>query len=293
MANLVRSISQNGGIVVCALDSTNIVREAERIHKPSAVVTAALGRLLTGASLMGSWLKSDEDSLTLRINGGGPVGTLVAVSDGEGNVRGYADHAVIEELPHRPDGKLNVGAAVGHDGTLAVIRDMGLKEPYIGQVPLVSGEIAEDITSYYAASEQTPTVCSLGVLVNKDLSVRQAGGFLLQLLPGATEAEITKIEANIASIPPITELLEQGGSPYDIANMALAGFSPEILEERQVEYRCYCSREKTESILISLGQEELEKMALEDPIAKVECHFCGKTYEVKIEDLLREIYSQI
>lgn len=289
MANFVRAISQNGGIVVCALDSTNIVREAERIHKPSAVVTAALGRLLTGASLMASWLKSSNDSMTLRINGGGPAGTIVAVSDGEGNVRGYADNPVIEDIPLREDGKLNVGAAVGKDGILAVIKDMGLKEPYIGQVPLVSGEIAEDITSYYAASEQTPTVCSLGVLVDKDLSCRRAGGFLLQLLPGATEAEITKIEANIASIPPITELLEQGGSPHDMANMALAGFSPEILEERQVEYRCHCSRKKTEGILISLGREELEKMQAEDPVARVECHFCGKTYEIKIEDLLQEM----
>ena len=289
MANQVRAISQNGGIVVCAMDSTCIVQEMECIHSTSATVSAALGRLLTGASLMGSWLKNTEDSLTLRVNGGGPAGTLLAVCDGNGNVRGYAGNPVVEDAIRTEDGKLDVGAVTGHNGTLSVIRDLGLKEPYIGQVPLVSGEIAEDITSYYATSEQTPTVCALGVLVNKDLSIRKAGGFLLQLLPGATEEEITAIEKNIKVMPTVTELLENGGTVYDMVQLALEGFSPDIMEERDVKYRCHCSMEKVERILISLGREEMKKMQEENDTTTVECHFCDKVYTVKLGDLLTEM----
>lgn len=289
MSNMVRAISENGGVVVCAVDSTNIVQEMERVHKPSAVVSAALGRLLTGASLMGSWLKSSDDSITLRINGGGPTGTLLAVSDGEGNVRGYVDHPIVEDLPERPDGKLNVGAAVGTDGNLSVVRDLGLKEPYIGQVPLVSGEIAEDITAYYATSEQTPSVCALGVLVNKDLSIKRAGGYILQLLPGATDEEITLIEKNIAKMDSVTDMLEKGISVEELALMPLEGFNPNVLDERDVEYKCYCSEEKTEKILISLGKDELQTMHEEYPIAQVECHFCDKAYKIEIENILKEI----
>lgn len=289
MGNFIRAISENGGIVVCALDSTNMVQEMENIHKTSAVVTAGLGRLLTGASLMGSWLKDAQDSLTLRVNGGGPAGTLVAVCDYNGNVRGYAEHPIVEGLPLTPAGKLDVGAAVGKNGSLTVIRDMGLKEPYIGTIPLVSGEIAEDITSYYANSEQTPTVCALGVLVNKDLSVRKAGGFLLQLLPGATDDEITQIENNIAQIPPVSELFENGGTPLELVNMCLRGFAPQILEEKEVEYRCNCSREKIEKTLITLGRPELEKLQKEDANLTVECHYCDKKYTVSVRDLLEKL----
>lgn len=206
MSRLIRAISENGGVLFCAVDSTDIVREAERIHKTSAVTSAALGRLLTAASMMGVMLKSEKDSLTLRIKGGGPSGTVLAVSDGAGNVRGYVEQPVVE-LPPRADGKLDVGGAVGRDGTLSVVKDLGMKEPYVGQVPLVSGEIAEDITAYYAVSEQTPTVCALGVLVDRDLSILTAGGYLLQLLPGASDAEITHLEQNVAALPSVTELL--------------------------------------------------------------------------------------
>lgn len=288
MPNYVRAISKDGGIVVCALDSTAIVREMERVHKTSAVVTAALGRQLTATSLMGSWLKSDEDSITVRINGGGPIGTMLTVTDGQGNVRGYADRPVVE-IPLRADGKLDVGSAVGKEGTITVSKDLGMGEPYSGQVALVSGEIAEDITAYYAASEQTPTVCALGVLVNPDLTVRTAGGFLLQLLPGATDAEITRVEQNIAKIPSVTELLEKGGTPYDMVNLALDGFGPDILEEKDVAYKCYCSLEKSERILISLGREELQRLRDENPVATVECHFCDKKYEIPLDKLLAEI----
>lgn len=286
MNNMVRGISENGGIVVCALDSTSIVREMEQIHTTSAVVSAGLGRLLTAASIMGSWLKNDADSLTLRVDGGGPAGVLVAVSDGLGNVRGYAGHPVVE-LPLRADGKLDVGGAVGKNGTLSVIKDLGMKEPYIGQIALVSGEIAEDITAYYAASEQTPSACALGVLVNKDLSICKAGGYLIQLLPGATEAEIRQVDENIRKIPSVTQLLEDGGTPTDMIELALQGFAPQVLDERQVNYRCYCSREKTNDILASLGKAELEAMLAENSQAEVECHFCGKQYHFDIEALLQ------
>lgn len=288
MSKLIRAISEDGGVVVSAIDSTEIVAKMEEIHKTSAVVSAALGRLLTGASLMGSFLKNEDDKLTLRVNGGGPVGSMVVVSDGEGNVRGYADHPVVE-IPIRADGKLDVGAAVGSDGTIAVIRDTGIGEPYTGQTPLVSGEIAEDITQYYASSEQAPTVCSLGVLVNKDLSIHNAGGFLLQLLPGATKEEIDKIEENLSKIPPVTELLSEGKGPWDIIESLLEDFSPQVLEEKEVEYRCYCSREKTEKILISLGREELLSMQEEEQTAEVICHFCGKKYDINLQDILAEL----
>lgn len=288
MKNLIRAISEDGGVVISAIDSTGIVHEMEKIHKTSAVVSAALGRLLTGASLMGSFLKNQEDSLTLRVNGAGPIGNLVTVSDSYGNVRGYADHPVVE-IPLRADGKLDVGTAVGCEGTLAVIRDFGTGEPYVGQIPLVSGEIAEDITSYYATSEQTPTVCALGVLVGKDLQILNAGGFLLQLLPGATEAEISKIENNLKNAPSVTEFYSNGGTPLELIHILLEGFSPNILEEKEVSYRCYCSEEKTEKILISLGEEELTRMMEEDPYAEVACHFCDKKYKINISDILAEI----
>lgn len=288
MNNMVRMISQSGGVVVCALDSTEIVKEMERIHQPSAVVSAALGRLLTAASIMGSWLKNPKDSLTLRVDGGGPLGVMVAVSDGDANVRGYATHPIVE-LPLREDGKLNVGATVGSAGTLSVVKDLGMKEPYVGQTPLVSGEIAEDITAYYATSEQTPSVCALGVLVNADLSIRRAGGFLIQLLPGADDAEITQVEKNIAQMPAVTELLEKGGSPKEMAQQALEGLLPEMLEERRAEYRCSCNRERTRDIVASLGREELLAMREEGPSVKVECHFCDKVYEFDIDALTKDI----
>ena len=207
MSNLIRGISENGGVVFCGVDSTEIVRTAEKLHTTSATCSAALGRLLTGVSLMGAMLKDDGDSITLRVSGGGPAGVVIACTDAHGNVKGCIDHPLVE-LPAKENGHLDVGGAVGKDGVLTVIRDNKLqKEPTVGQVPLVSGEIAEDITSYYAYSEQIPTVCALGVLVDKDLSIACAGGYLLQLLPGATDAEITRLEQNIAAMPSVTEML--------------------------------------------------------------------------------------
>lgn len=292
MAELIRGLSENGGIVFCGINSTDIVCKAERLHKTSATCSAALGRLLTGAALMGSMLKDDRDRITLRVNGGGPVGLLIACTDGTGNVKGCIDHPLVE-MPPRADGHLDVGGAVGRDGVLTVIRDNKLqKEPTVGQVPLVSGEIAEDLTAYYAYSEQIPTVCALGVLVDPDLSIHCAGGYLVQLLPGATDAEITRLEANIAAMPSVTEMLQAGAAPRDMMEKALAGFAPSVLETRQVSYRCDCSEERTREMLLSLGRRELEKLRDEDPRCEVVCHFCHSKYEFDLNRLLAELPPQ-
>ena len=283
--NLLRGISENGGVVFYGVDSTDIVREMERLHKTSAVTTAALGRLLTAAAMMGAMLKGGRDTVTLQVNGGGPAGRLLAVADGSGHVKGYVQHPVVE-LPPRADGHLDVGGAVGKDGTLDVIRDLGLREPYIGQVPLVSGEIAEDVTRYFAISEQTPTVCALGVLVNADLSVQCAGGFIVQLLPGATEEEITQLEKNIAAMPAVTALLAQGKSVRDMLDMALDGFAPDVLDTSAAVYRCDCSEERVHRMLRSLGRKEVERLRDEDPCAEVDCQFCDKVYHVDLNELL-------
>ncbi|WP_367925988.1 Hsp33 family molecular chaperone HslO [uncultured Ruthenibacterium sp.] len=288
MARLLRAISENGGVVFYAIDSTEIVREAERIHKTSAVTSAALGRLLTAASLMSATLKRDSDSITLRMKGDGPAGLVLAVVNGSGEVKGYIQNPIVE-LPLRPDGKLDVGGAIGHNGTLSVVKDLGLKEPYVGQVPLISGEVAEDITSYYATSEQIPTVCALGVLVDRDLSILHAGGYLLQLLPGASEEEITRLENNVQSMDSITHMLQQGMQLEEIMERVLDGFAPQILDEQQSFYRCDCTKERVERALISIGKLELEKMVKEDPIAQVSCQFCDKTYKIDLRQLLSNL----
>jgi len=289
MAKLTRVLAEDGSAFACAIDSTDIVSAAEKIHETSAVNTAALGRLLTAASLMGSLLKGKDDSITLRIAGGGPSGTVVAVSDYLGNVRGYVQNPVVE-LPLNEKGKLDVGGALGREGTISVVKDLGMKEPYTAQMPLVSGEVAEDIAAYYATSEQIPTVCGLGVLVNPDLSVARAGGFLVQLLPGADDGVIDQIEANIASMSSVTTLLEEGLSAEDICMKALEGLGPQVLDEMESEYRCSCSRQRVEKALISLGGEELRQMIEEDGKAEVSCQFCNHTYKFtrgELESLLR------
>ncbi|TCL44080.1 molecular chaperone Hsp33 [Harryflintia acetispora] len=268
----------------CAVDSTDAVARAEQIHQTSATVTAALGRLLTAASIMGMQLKGEGDSVTLRLAGDGPAGTLLAVSDSSGNVKGYPQNPVVE-IPLNRYGKLDVAGAVGKNGTLYVIRDIGLREPYIGQTPIVSGEIAEDITHYYAVSEQIPTVCGLGVLVERDLSVLAAGGYLVQLLPGADEACIEKLEENINRMAPVSTLIHEGKTPQEIAFMALDGFLPQVLDEGRMEYRCDCSRERVERALISLGRDELLAMAEEQPLTEVRCHFCPRVHRFSPDEL--------
>ncbi|MGN0114285.1 MAG: Hsp33 family molecular chaperone HslO [Acutalibacteraceae bacterium] len=283
MSKLIRCISNDGLVAISVINSTDIAAKAEQLHKTSAVATAALGRLLTAASLMGVQLKSGEQSITLRINGDGPLGSLVAVTDGFGNVRGCVDNPLVE-LPLNSIGKLDVGGAVGA-GDLFVTKDLRMKEPYNGAVRLVSGEIAEDIAAYYAKSEQIPTVCALGVLVNPDLTVKCAGGYLVQLLPAAGEAEIDKIERSISDIPSVTQMLESGMDCMDIAKRVMSGFEIEQLDECTPQYKCNCSRERTASILKTLGDDELNDMIAAGESIKVNCHFCGNVYEFTVDEL--------
>lgn len=291
MGKLVRCITSDGAVMATAVDSTDIVAAAEKYHCTSAVVTAALGRLLTAASMMGNMLKSEGNSLTLRLSGNGPAGSVIAVSDWQGNVRGYAMNPVVE-LPLNAKGKLDVAGAVGTDGTLFVMKDLGLKDPYNGHIPLVSGEIAEDITAYYAVSEQIPTVCALGVLVNPDLSVKVAGGYIIQLLPGADDATIDKLEKNIEGMKSVTQMLDSGLSPEDMIKTALKDFEVEVLYTQDVAYKCNCSKDRVEKALISIGREDLEKLAEEEEATEVKCHFCDKTYTFGRNDLLRLLKTQ-
>lgn len=290
MGRLIRAITSDGTIVAYALDSTDMVQKMVDVHQTSAVVTAALGRLLTAASMMGVMLKGKDDSITLRVKGDGPTGTLLAVSDSEGNTKGYVESPVVE-IPLNAAGKLDVGTAVGHSGTLQVLKDLNLKEPYVGHTPIVSGEIAEDITQYLATSEQIPSVCALGVLVNPDLSVRVAGGYLIQLLPFADEAAIEKLEENMKRVPSVTTAMNEGQSPEDLVRQALDGFSVEILDERAAGYVCDCSRERVENALRSMGAEELRDMIREQGGAEVSCHFCGQKYQFTVQEL-EQLISQ-
>lgn len=274
---LKRYLSANGAVVCSVLDGTEMISELERIHHPSAVVTAALGRLSMAASLIGYDLKNPDDTVTVRLDGGGPAGILLAVADYHGNVKSYADNPIVE-LPLNAKGKLDVAGAVGTDGTLYVIKDLGLKEPYSGQIALVSGEIAEDVTQYFASSEQIPSACGLGVLVNPDLTVAKAGGYLIQLLPFAPEETIAQLERNLAGITSITAMLEQGMTAEDIANRLLNGLDAELLDESAPAYRCDCSRERTERMLRSLDKQSLLDMANEMPEIEVCCHFCTNKY---------------
>ena len=289
MDKLVRCISDDGTLIMMAADTTDMIEKAQEIHSPSAVVSAALGRLLTAASLMGSMLKGDDDSITLRLNGGGPVGSVIAVSDSSGNTRGYVSNQIVE-IPLNIKGKLDVAGAVGKDGSLTVMKDLGLKEPYVGQIPIVSGEIAEDITSYYAVSEQTPTVCALGVLVNPDLTIKAAGGFIIQLLPTAFDDTIDAVERCIQDIPSVTKMLTDGMTPEEICKSVLKEFTLEVLDESKPEYKCNCSRERVKRALITTGREALLEMA-EDEFTEVTCHFCNKAYRFTSNEIKNLVSS--
>lgn len=288
MGRLVRYITTDGQVSVIAVDTTDVVSRAEQIHKTSAVTTAALGRLMTAASMMGSSLKGKDDSITLRLNGNGPAGSVIAVSDSSGNARGYVANPVVE-IPLNKKGKLDVAGAVGTDGMLYVMKDLGLKEPYVGQVPIVSGEIAEDITQYFAVSEQTPTVCALGVLVNPDLSVCAAGGFLINVLPFADDAVIDKIEKSLENIEAVTTMLNRGMTLDDIAKRALKEFELDFLDSSEVSYVCNCSRARVEQALISTGIDSLNEMAQDENGTEVCCHFCDKKYIFTPSDIKKLI----
>ena len=279
--HIVRAMTKNGFVKAVAISSREITETARRMHKTA---TAALGRLLAAASMMGNMQKVEDGSITLQIKGGGPLGTLLAVSDAEGNVRGWVENPQISLL-EKYRGKLDVGAAVGTDGMLTVIRDLRMKEPYVGSVELVSGEIAEDITQYFAQSEQIPTACALGVLVETDQSVRAAGGYIVQLLPGAPDETIDLVEAGIHAAGNVTAMLDSGLSSEDMLRTVLGPFEVEILETAPVAYRCYCSREKVERTLLTLGREELSQIVRSGETLHVDCQFCDKIYDFTPENV--------
>ncbi len=281
---LVRGMTMDGFVKAVAICTTELVRRGAQIEGTTPNATAAFGRCLTAASMMGNMQKVENGSMTLQVRGGGPIGTITVVSDPEGNVRGCVTEPKVPLVEKFP-GKLDVGATVGTDGTLTVIRDLQMKEPYIGSTPLVSGEIGDDVTAYFAQSEQTPTACALGVLVDRDLSVKVAGGYLVQLLPGAPEEVIDKLEAGIRRAGAVTPMLEAGMTPEDILGQVCGDLGVVFLETQEVNYKCYCSRERVEGALISLGKEELQEIMEDGKSFPVECQFCDSVYTFTPEDI--------
>ena len=288
---IVRAITGDGLVKAAAITGRDIVERARNIHKLLPTATAALGRTLLGASLLGDMLKEEKGALTLQIKGGGPLGTILAVSDHEGNVRGYVQNPQVELMEQRP-GKLDVGRAVGTDGTLTVIKDIGLKEPYVGSIGLFSGEIADDLAMYFVESEQIPTACALGVLVGLDQSVTAAGGYIIQLLPGASEDIIDKIESGVRTTGSVSSALAGGLDGEGLLRTVLSDFNLEILERHPVEYRCYCSRERVSRALISMGKKDLSELIAEQGQAELTCQFCDEVYlfsKEELETLLSEM----
>ena len=288
---LVRGMTMDGFVKVVAIRSTELVRRGAQIHNTTPNATAAFGRALTAASMMGNMQKVENGSMTMQIKGGGPIGSIVCVSDATGNVRGYVYEPNVPLVEKHP-GKLDVGATVGTDGTLTVIRDMQMKEPYVGSVPLVTGEIGDDVTAYFAQSEQTPTACALGVLVDRDLSVKVAGGYLLQLLPGAPDEVSDKLEAGIKRAGAVTTMLEHGLTPEEILGQVCGDLGAVFMETTEVSYKCYCDADRVTSALISLGREELQQIRDEGKTFPVECQFCDTVYSFTpddIDELLKKV----
>ena len=288
MDEIIRAVSKDGFVKISVVTARDAVQRANAIHHCSPTAIAALGRSLCAASMLGDLLKEENGTLTLRISGGGGIGTIIAVSDSDGNVRGMVSNPAFD-LPTRPDGKLDVGGAVGRDGMLTVSRDIGLREPYVGSTELVSGEIAEDLSAYLVESEQIPAACGLGVLVDRDRSVLAAGGYLIQLLPGAGEDTIAKVEGGIYAAPSVTNQLRDDPDPANLLRTVLSDFDLEILETTPIEYRCYCSRERTERALLSLGSKELEDILREQGKADLTCQFCDRIHSFSGEELRRMI----
>lgn len=279
MGKIVRALSETGGVLCAAIDASDIVSDIQTLHEASAAVTAALGRMAMAASLMGSMLKYEDDRLTVRINGGGACGVMTAVSDYRGNVKCSVGNS-------KADAE-DVESLVGSDGQLTVIKDMGLKEPYIGQIPLSSGNIARVLTEYYTISEQLPTVFTLGILFDDNLKVKSAGGYMVQVVPPVSEKSVMILDENLQNMSEIGTMLEQGFTPEEIALKALSGLGGEILDEWEASYKCDCSREKTEQILLSLGRKELQRLSDEQETTEVCCHFCNKKYLFNAEDMLK------
>ena len=288
---LVRGMSMDGFVKVVAIRSTELVRRGAQIQDTTPNATAAFGRALTAASMMGNMQKVENGSKTMQIRGGGPIGTITVVSDPEGNVRGCVTEPHVPLVEKYP-GKLDVGATVGTDGTLTVIRDLQMKEPYVGSTELITGEIGDDVTAYFAQSEQTPTACALGVLVDRDCSVKVAGGYLLQLLPGAPDDVIDRLESGIKRAGAVTKMLEAGMTPEDILGQVCGDLGVVFMETTEVSYKCYCSRDRVTAALISLGRKELEEIKADGKTFPVECQFCDTVYEftpTDIDELLKKI----
>ena len=281
---LVRGMTMDGFVKVVAIRSTDLVREGARIHHTTPNATAAFGRALTAASMMGNMQKVDNGSMTMQIKGDGPIGSIVCVSDPTGNVRGYVYQPNVP-LTEKYPGKLDVGATVGRNGTLTIIRDLQMKEPYVGSVQLVTGEIGDDVTAYFAQSEQTPTACALGVLVDRDCSVKVAGGYLVQLLPGAPDEVIDKLEEGIKRAGAVTAMLDAGLTPEDILGQVCGDLGVVFMETTEVSYKCYCDRDRVTAALISLGKEELAEIRDEGKTFPVECQFCDEVYSFTPEDI--------
>ncbi len=288
---LVRGMTMDGFVKVVGIRSTEMVRRGAQIQGTTPNATAAFGRALTAASMMGNMQKVENGSMTMQIKGGGPIGGITCVSDSQGNVRGYVLEPKVPLVEKYP-GKLDVGATVGTDGTLTVIRDLQMKEPYVGSVQLVSGEIGDDVTAYFAQSEQTPTACALGVLVDRDLSVKVAGGYLIQLLPGAPDEVIDKVEQGIQRAGAVTVMLEQGMTPEEILGQVCGDLGVVFMETTPVSYKCYCSRERVTAALISLGKKELTEIMEEGKDFPVECQFCDEVYRFTPEDI-RQILKKV
>ena len=284
MDRIVRAISSDGLVQAAAICSRDLTERARQIHKLLPVGTAALGRTLSAASLMGNALKGAGASLTLQIKGGGPLGTVLAVSDNLGNVRGYVTNPQVD-IPLREDGKLDVGGAVGREGTITVIKDLHMKEPYVGTIDLLGGEVAEDVAAYFVESEQIPTACGLGVLVDRDQSVKAAGGYLIQLLPGADEDTIVKVEGGIMAAGNVSAILDKDDDPEHMLRQVMSDFDLKILETCPVEYRCYCSRQRVERALISLGKDELQQILDEQGHCSMTCQFCDAVYDFSGDEL--------
>lgn len=280
---MIRATAADGMIRAFAVTSRDTVEEARKAHNTSPVVTAALGRLMTAALMMGCDMKSEDDLITLKIGCDGPIKSLLATADKDGRVKGYAGNNLVI-IPANEFGKLDVGGALGN-GVLSVIKDIGLKEPYVGQTMLVTGEIAEDITYYYANSEQTPSSVALGVLMNKNNTVKQAGGFIIQLMPGASDEIIDKLEERLKNIESMTSMLDKGMSPEDIIKLVLKGFNPVINQSQPVSFYCNCSKERVEKALISIGQKEITSMIEDSKPIELVCHFCNKKYTFSVDEL--------
>ena len=288
---IVRGMTMDGFVKVVAIRSTEMVAEAARIHKTTPNATAAFGRALTAASMMGNMQKVDNGSMTMQIKGGGPIGGIVCVADPVGNVRGYVIEPNVPLMEKYP-GKLDVGATVGTDGTMTIIRDLQMKEPYVGSIELVSGEIGDDVTAYFAQSEQTATACALGVLIDTDCSVKVAGGYIIQLLPGAPDEVIDKLEAGIQRAGAVTPMLDAGMTPEEILGQVCGDLGVLFMETTEVGYKCYCSRNRVEAALISLGRKELTEIMEEGETFPVECQFCDTVYRFTPQDI-KEILEKI